>query len=47
MSFRILKIFLTSGDIYMTKVAVKPYKTLKSNISKGVRDREGVSSEVR
>ena len=40
MSFQIVEIFLTSGDPLKAKGQGQNLKTLKSNISKTVRDRE-------
>ena len=42
MGFRMVKIFLTSGDLKV-KGQGQTLKILKSNISKTVRDREKVS----
>ena len=47
MSFRMVKIFLTSDDLYRSKVQGQTLETLKSNISKTVQDREKVSIRVR
>ena len=46
MGFRMARIFLTSGDLKV-KGQGQTLKTLKSNISKTVLDREEVSMEVR
>ena len=47
MSFEMVEIFLTSYDPKRSKVKVKQtLKTLMSNISKTVRDREKVSMKV-
>ena len=47
MGFRLAKIFLTSGDLQVTffRCQSQTLKSLKSNISKTVRDREKVSIE--
>ena len=44
MGFRLVKIFFTAGD---PKGQGQSLKTLKSNISKTVRNREKVSIEVK
>ena len=47
MGFRMVKIFLTPGDILKVKGQGQTLQTSKSNISKTVRDREKMSIEVR
>ena len=47
MGFQMVEIFLTSGDPCKVRGQGQTLKTLKSNISKTVRDREKVPIEVR
>ena len=47
MGFGMVKIFLTPGELLRVKGQGQTLKTLKSNISKTLRDREKVSMEVR
>ena len=47
MSFRMVKIFLTPGDLGTSEDQSQTLNTFKSNVSTTVRDREKVSIEVR